>query len=525
VSSGAYAKGSKAWGICRRCGLRDLLNNLVFDEYYPDLRVHPECKDYKHPQEHLVDVRDPIALWKPSPEDDVNTPPVLSGVQNQGGIGLSWTPAEFFTGRVENYKVYKSIGGADFTLLSTFVVTYTYDGEIESETLSTEDPSVSPGVLVDYYVVAYDFYNNALPSNIVRINATSVSLSWNLTNEERSSPIITIAEPIIKTFLGELIILKEGAYGNSFIDAGSAFDGPCLALACYTASAGAFGGSPGESKYSTTQFTAGLILTTPSTSPLCVALSTKATPYAVVGSVAGKIYSTTNISNFSSAWNTFTVGANDYNAVSYPSGAYNPVLVGNGGSIAVSTSVSTQTAVSSPTGNDLWGCCYDSYTNQYLACGAAGTILKTSDSTGATGWSLISIPGISDVTFFSISDSSNSGFGVVACGYDGSGHGVVAASIAPYTAWTVTRFPSKGGFNAVTYSNRYRTTATPTGFYIVGNTGASIAALKSETGRVDTSTWINVTTGTTSDLYCVSSGVVNDLIAGGNLGTILLNPS
>lgn len=74
----AYARGSKAWGICQRCGLRALLSDLVFDGYYRNLRVHVECRDDRHPQERPVKVSDPQTLWKPSPEAQ-GIPPVLSG--------------------------------------------------------------------------------------------------------------------------------------------------------------------------------------------------------------------------------------------------------------------------------------------------------------------------------------------------------------------------------------------------------------------------------------------------------------
>jgi hypothetical protein len=63
-----YARGNKAWGECGRCGRRALLKTLVFDGRYPNLRVHPECRDTLHPLEDVpyAKVEDPIALWKPT---------------------------------------------------------------------------------------------------------------------------------------------------------------------------------------------------------------------------------------------------------------------------------------------------------------------------------------------------------------------------------------------------------------------------------------------------------------------------
>lgn len=73
-----YARGRKAWFICARCGQRGLYIDSKFDGYYPNLRVHAECWEDRHPQEQLKKVSDPIALWRPSPEWG-GEPPVLDG--------------------------------------------------------------------------------------------------------------------------------------------------------------------------------------------------------------------------------------------------------------------------------------------------------------------------------------------------------------------------------------------------------------------------------------------------------------
>lgn len=65
-----YASGAKAWGICQRCGQRHYLRNLVEDGQYPGLRVCTECYEPKQPQEYPVNVTDPEALRKPSPDID-----------------------------------------------------------------------------------------------------------------------------------------------------------------------------------------------------------------------------------------------------------------------------------------------------------------------------------------------------------------------------------------------------------------------------------------------------------------------
>lgn len=82
-----YAQGSVAWGLCNRCGLKFFLRDLVFDGYYPGLRVCIECYDSKQPQEFLVDVTDPEALWKPAPDTVQFTPSVLSLTAGTPGPG------------------------------------------------------------------------------------------------------------------------------------------------------------------------------------------------------------------------------------------------------------------------------------------------------------------------------------------------------------------------------------------------------------------------------------------------------
>lgn len=165
-----YARGSKAWGICLRCGLRDLLNNLVYDGQVPWVRVHTGCRDDKHPQERLVRVTDPIALWHPSPEA-VYTYPVLSGVQVGAAINLTWTAATFWAGRVESYDLYRSVDGGAYSLLESQDVTYTMLGAIDVEPLTHSDTPVTPAVVYRYRVDAMDVYDRALSSNIVTITA------------------------------------------------------------------------------------------------------------------------------------------------------------------------------------------------------------------------------------------------------------------------------------------------------------------------------------------------------------------
>lgn len=78
-----YARGMHAWGICGRSGKKMLLREMVFDGQYPNMRVDPAWWEPKHPQERLVAMEDPVALFRPSPEVlDPPTPPVLEGEES-----------------------------------------------------------------------------------------------------------------------------------------------------------------------------------------------------------------------------------------------------------------------------------------------------------------------------------------------------------------------------------------------------------------------------------------------------------
>src|SRR5262245_54038749 len=74
-----YARGHAAWGECQRCGKKDFLQALIMDGQFPNLRVCRECYEPKHPQENLVKLDDPVALWRPAPENlPAPSAPVLS---------------------------------------------------------------------------------------------------------------------------------------------------------------------------------------------------------------------------------------------------------------------------------------------------------------------------------------------------------------------------------------------------------------------------------------------------------------
>jgi hypothetical protein len=152
-----FAPGNKAWGLCQRCLLRFYLSELVFDGYMPGLRVCSGCYDDRQPQEFPVDVTDPVALWKPSPDSVLFIAPVLTLVQVGPPVKLAWTVADFGAYTVGSYSVYRAIHGQPFVLLATFlnVEHILQDGKPPiTETLSYEDSAVIAGTLYDYYVQA-----------------------------------------------------------------------------------------------------------------------------------------------------------------------------------------------------------------------------------------------------------------------------------------------------------------------------------------------------------------------------------
>lgn len=187
-----YASGHKAWFICQRCGQRGLYRLSMFDGYFPNLRVHPECWEDKHPQENLPKVSDPIALWRPSPEFG-GVAPVLTGILNVDQSELSWTEAEIFNARYESYDVYRAtldtVTGqfGDFSLIVSLPITYDEFMAITSQTLTYIDTEIFDGRSYNYYVVANASNGAGDPdgdfsqqSNIVTIETAQVETFFRL---------------------------------------------------------------------------------------------------------------------------------------------------------------------------------------------------------------------------------------------------------------------------------------------------------------------------------------------------------
>lgn len=168
-----YARGSIAWGLCQRCGLRYLLKELVMDGYYPNIRVCQGCYDPPQPQERLAVVSDPLALFKPAVDTVWIAPPVL--VVNQVGlnVNLSWSgfngdvSGDIYVGNYQDgpirsggahvtagYFVNRSPDGVNWTQIAQLKNTADEFGALSIETTHYTD---TPGIGTWFYqVVGYD---------------------------------------------------------------------------------------------------------------------------------------------------------------------------------------------------------------------------------------------------------------------------------------------------------------------------------------------------------------------------------
>jgi len=167
----AYAQGNKAWGLCQRCGLRFLYRELIFDGYFPNLRVCEGCYDAPQPQEKLAIVSDPAALWKPSPDAYTVFPPYLTATISASHVVLKWTSiGQDAVGTnkqgaqsavlSKGYTVYRSSDGITYAPLITLLNTADEFGALSIETLTYTDLTPPVG-LIYYYVRGFDVLESA----------------------------------------------------------------------------------------------------------------------------------------------------------------------------------------------------------------------------------------------------------------------------------------------------------------------------------------------------------------------------
>lgn len=169
-----YARGTIAWGLCQRCGLRYYLRELVFDGYFPNLRVCNGCYDAPQPQERLAIVTDPVALYKPAVDTYLVPPPFLTAVVVDGQVVLNWTSimgpkigadvggTSHGPYLSQGYEVYRASGAAPtvFTQIASFMNTPDEFGALAIETLTYTDPD-PPTPTALYYVRGYDVNETA----------------------------------------------------------------------------------------------------------------------------------------------------------------------------------------------------------------------------------------------------------------------------------------------------------------------------------------------------------------------------
>lgn len=90
-----YAKGTHSVGICARCGGKSPLQSLISDGDIPGLLVHPTCRDITHPAEKPVRVEEGIAVKRPAPDLDDDSPAVST---DDLVTAMGWSAGEYFGG-------------------------------------------------------------------------------------------------------------------------------------------------------------------------------------------------------------------------------------------------------------------------------------------------------------------------------------------------------------------------------------------------------------------------------------------
>ena len=149
-----YARGDNAVGICGRSGRKMLLRDMVFDGRYPNMRVDPEWYEGKHPQEEIVRVDDPVALYRPAPPNFDSVAPQISAVFNGANIDVTWTAGSSDEGIILSYTLFRSLDDGSYTEVGTFPVVRDWEGRVISTPLSYTQVGFLGGVTYRFYVVA-----------------------------------------------------------------------------------------------------------------------------------------------------------------------------------------------------------------------------------------------------------------------------------------------------------------------------------------------------------------------------------
>lgn len=143
------------------------------DGYYPNIRVCKGCYDPPQPQERLVVVSDPVALWKPAVDTYSILAPVLVATIVGTNVIMTWTSidgppvgADHVGGLgpygSAGYQVYRSIdGGLTFSVIATLMNTADEFGALAIETLHYTDTTAPIGLPLAYKIRGFDINENA----------------------------------------------------------------------------------------------------------------------------------------------------------------------------------------------------------------------------------------------------------------------------------------------------------------------------------------------------------------------------
>lgn len=201
-----YARGEEAWGECGRCAGKFLLRALVFDGYYPNMRVCTDCFEMKHPQENLRRIDDPVALWRPAPENlNPATLFLLHGNIISGNqIDLDWQESFQDVSQVDVYYIWRSVDGAVFEQLAVFNVERDMFGGRTNELVYTDDTVSLDDHDYQYYVVAHPVQGTDRTSNTLDIQSLATTPVLSLVFVDGSVPIARLAWTPSITHLGIL---------------------------------------------------------------------------------------------------------------------------------------------------------------------------------------------------------------------------------------------------------------------------------------------------------------------------------
>ncbi len=148
-----------------------LLQDLVFDGQYPNMRVDPAYYEPKHPLELPPPTDDPVALWRPSPDDHHLTAPILTlDFFDEVTAELSWTHSHSDAFMVKGYHLQFRPHGDEYAAwqnYGSYLITRDMFGKIVVEILHAAITLPEENGVYDFRVLAEDWGHKFAASNIV----------------------------------------------------------------------------------------------------------------------------------------------------------------------------------------------------------------------------------------------------------------------------------------------------------------------------------------------------------------------